>query len=234
MLKLNDIKVHYGRVEVVHGVQLEVKDSTVEALIGPNGAGKTTVIRAISGQKKLSAGEILYQGKRIDMLHTHKIVESGISQVPEGRHVFPYMSVMDNLLLGAYIQKDKNLISQTLEEIFGHFSILAKRQNQQAGSLSGGEQQMLATARALMSRPKLILMDEPTLGLSPIMVAEVGRMIDKIRSEGVTILLIEQNAVMALRLASHANVLETGKVVLSGNSKELSNNEHIKKAFLGG
>jgi len=234
MLKLNDIKVHYGRVEALHEVNLKVEDATLGALIGPNGAGKTTVIKAISGQKKLTAGEIWYQGQRIDKLRTAEIVELGISQVPEGRHVFPYMSVLDNLLLGAYKQKDKKLISQSLEEIYSHFPLLKERPNQQAGKLSGGEQQMLATARALMNQPKLLLMDEPTLGLSPILVKEVGRIAETIRNKGVTVLLIEQNAAMALRLANYAYVLEIGRVVLSGESQALRINEHVKRAYLGG
>jgi len=233
MLNMKNITVRYGKVEVLHEISLDVSDSTVETLIGHNGAGKTTVIRTISGQNRPTSGEIWYQGQRIDGLKPHKIVKLGISQVPEGRRVFPHMSVMENLLLGAYKEKKGGIISNTLEEVFDHFPRLKERQKQQAGSLSGGEQQMLATARALMSQPRLLLMDEPTLGLAPIVIEEVKQIIETIRSKGVTILLVEQNASMALRLANHAYVLEVGRVVLDGDSRDLLESEHVKKAYLG-
>lgn len=234
LLELKGIEVYYGKVQALKGVSLGVDEGTITTLLGANGAGKTTTLKAISGQKTLTRGEIWFEGQRIDKLASHDIVKMGIVQIPEGRHVFPFMSVMDNLLVGAYQQSDKKAISDTLEEVFTHFPILKERQNQQAGTLSGGEQQMLVTARAMMARPKCLLMDEPTLGLAPSMVREVGRIVETIQSRGISVLLVEQNARMALRLAQKGYVLEVGKVALKGDSKDLINNEHIKKTYLGG
>jgi len=234
LLEVKNLRVHYGKAEALKGISLGVDEGKIVTLIGANGAGKTTTLRTISGVKVPTSGEIWYQGKRIDGVPLHEIVRLGIAHIPEGRRVFATMTVLDNLQLGAYLRKDKREIARDLEKIFEHFPVLKERLGQPAGSLSGGEQQMLATARALMTSPKLLLMDEPSLGLSPILVEEVGNIVTDINRGGVSVILVEQNARMALRLADKAYVLEVGSIALEGNAKELANDEHVKKAYLGG
>ena len=211
-----------------------MENGAIVTLIGANGAGKSTALRAISGLIAISSGEILFREKKIHGLSPQEIVRSGIAHVPEGRRVFPYMTVKENLKLGAFRRKDKEGIRNDLEGVFEHFPVLRDRRSQRAGSLSGGEQQMLAIGRALMSQPLLLLLDEPSLGLAPLMVKEVGRIIREINQKNVGIILVEQNAQMALRLAHKGYVLETGSVVLQGEASELIDNEHVKKAYLGG
>ena len=235
LLEVKDITVHYFKVSAVRNISINVEDGDIVALIGSNGAGKTTTLRAISGLKHPTTGEILFKGERIDKLPPHKINALGIAMVPEGRRVFPQMTVLENLLMGAFLRKDKDDIQKDLEEVvFRHFPRLKERTSQAAGTLSGGEQQMLAMGRALMSAPKLLLLDEPSLGLSPIMCGEIGKIINDIHTEGKTVILVEQNARLALALAQHAYVIETGGIALSGPAKELRNNENVKKAYLGG
>ena len=234
MLELKNIKVRYGKLEAVKGVSLEVNEGEIVVIIGSNGAGKSTILRAVSGLNAPFSGEILYSNHRIDGLPVHNVVKLGISHIPEGKSLFPKLSVLDNLKLGAYLQKDKKETSETLGEIFNRFPILSERKEQLAGTLSGGEQQMVTIGRALMSRPQLLLLDEPSLGLAPLIVKEIARIIKEINRRGVSIVLVEQNAFMALRLASRGYVLETGNVTLYGSSVNLLNNEHVKKAYLGG
>ena len=234
LLDVRNIRVHYDKVEAVKGVSLGAEAGMISTLIGANGAGKTTILKAISGLKRLTAGEIRFGGERIDGMSAHKIVELGIAHVPEGRRLFGLMTVRHNLLVGAYLQKDKKELERVLEEVFHHFPILKERQKQIAKTLSGGEQQMLAMGRALMAKPKVILMDEPSLGLAPLMVAEITRIIDDIKNGGLTVLLVEQNASLALGLADTGYVLETGRMALQGESRELVKNEHVRKAYLGG
>ncbi len=235
LLEVKDITVHYYKVSAVRNISINVEDGEIVALIGSNGAGKTTTLRAISGLKHPKTGEILFEGQRIDKLPAHKINALGIAMVPEGRRVFPQMTVLENLLMGAFLRKDKNGIRKDIEEVvFRHFPRLQERKNQDAGTLSGGEQQMLAMGRALMSAPKLLLLDEPSLGLSPIMCMEIGKIIRDIHTEGKTVILVEQNARLALALAQHAYVIETGDIALSGPAKDLRNNDNVKKAYLGG
>jgi branched-chain amino acid transport system ATP-binding protein len=233
ILEIKDLRVRYGGAEVVKGISLQVDDGDIVTLIGNNGAGKTTTLRAISGLKSPDDGEIYFEGKRIDKLSPQNIVKAGIYQVPQGSGCFPYMSVSENLRLGAFLRKDQNGIKQDMEEILEHFPILGKRKNQQAGTLSGGEQQMLAIACALMGKPKLLMFDEPSSGLSPLMLKEIGIIINDINNRGTSILLVEQNARLALRLANRCYVLETGNIILEGKSEELVKNEIIKKAYLG-
>ncbi len=235
LLEVKDITVHYYKVAAVRNISISVEDGKIVTLIGSNGAGKTTTLRAISGLKHPSAGEIIYTGKRIDKLPSHKINALGIAMVPEGRRVFPQMSVLENLLTGAFLRKEKDAIQRDLEEVvFKHFPRLKERTKQSAGTLSGGEQQMLAMGRALMSAPKLLLLDEPSLGLSPIMCGEIAAIIRDIHAAGRTVVLVEQNARLALALAQHAYVIETGGIVLSGPAKEMRENDDVKKAYLGG
>ena len=234
LLEVKNIRVHYDKVEAVKGISLRADKAMISTLIGANGAGKTTTLRAISGLKKVSAGEIWFDGKRIDGLPAHKIVGLGIAHVPEGRRLFGLMTVRHNLAAGAYLQKDRKLVAETVAEVFEHFPVLKERQAQLAKTLSGGEQQMLAMGRALMARPKLILMDEPSMGLSPIMVKEIAKIVRSFKDMGFSVLLIEQNAVLALDLADIGYVLETGTIALEGPSKELAANDHVKKAYLGG
>ncbi|MBE6113682.1 MAG: ABC transporter ATP-binding protein [Erysipelotrichaceae bacterium] len=235
MLKLNNVDLHYGMIHALKGISLEVKQGEIVTLIGANGAGKTSTLRSISGLEKISGGEILYEGKNIShKADTRAIVSFGLIQVPEGRRIFPDMSVYENLLMGAYLEKDKNEIARRMEEVFAHFPRLKEREKQLAGTLSGGEQQMLAMGRALMANPKLLLLDEPSMGLAPLLVREIFSIIQKINERGTTILLVEQNARMALSIAHRAYVLENGKIVLSGTGEELSQSEDIKKAYLGG
>lgn len=234
MLQIKDLKVHYGKAEALKGISMEVEEGEIATLIGANGAGKTTVLRAISGLKKPTAGEIWFQGRRIDGLPAHKIAHLGITHIPEGRRLFAPMTVLENLEMGAYLNKNKHEIASQIENIYHHFGVLAERRNQRASSLSGGEQQMLAIARALMSQPKLLLMDEPSMGLSPSLVDEVARIIRDINEAGVTIIVVEQNARIALSLAKRGYVLEVGEITLQGNAQELANDERVKKAYLGG
>lgn len=234
LLDIKKMRVHYEKVEAVKGVSLEVEGGMLITLIGANGAGKTTILRTISGLKQLTSGEIWFQDKRIDGMSPHHIVGLGIAHVPEGRRLFGLMTVRDNLRAGAFLQKDRGEIDRGIQEVFQHFPILKERQNQLAKTLSGGEQQMLAIGRALMAKPKVLLLDEPSLGLSPIMVAEIAKIIEDIKAAGLGILLVEQNASLALRLAERGYVLETGSIVLEGESEELVKNEHVKKAYLGG
>jgi len=234
LLEIKDLKVHYGKAEALKGISMGIEEGTIVTLIGANGAGKTTTLRTISGAKAPTSGKIWFQGERIDDLPPHEIARRGIAHIPEGRRVLATMTVLENLEMGAYLRKDKSGIARDLENIYEHFPVLKERRRQMAGSLSGGEQQMLATARAMMAGPKLLLMDEPSMGLSPVLVEEVGKMITNINQTGVTIMLVEQNARIALRLADRAYVLEVGNIVLAGEAKELINDEHVKKAYLGG
>ena len=234
LLDVKGITVHYHKVAAVRDISIEVEEGGVVTLIGANGAGKSTTLRAISGLKHPTTGEIWFKDQRIDRLPPEKINKMGIAQVPEGRRVFPQMTVLENLFMGAFLRKDVDGINRDLEGVFEHFPILKERRKQDGGTLSGGEQQMLAMGRALMSNPKLLLLDEPSLGLSPIMCAEIAKIIKDIHAEGRTIVLVEQNARLALALAQKGYVLETGNIVLHGDAKELRENEQVKKAYLGG
>lgn len=234
LLELRKITTHYGKVEALKQVDINADEGQIVSLVGANGAGKSTALRTICGLTRASSGEILFAGQRIDTMSTKKIVESGISLVPEGRHVFPHMSVMDNLRLGATLRRDSQHVRRDIEHVFDSFPVLKERKRQQAGSLSGGEQQMLAIARALMSAPRLLLMDEPSLGLSPLMCQEISRIITRINQAGTTVVLAEQNARLAFGVAHKGYVLETGSVVLEGDTSDLVNSEYVKKAYLGG
>jgi len=234
LLNLKDITVCYHKVSAIRNIDMEVDEGTIVTLIGANGAGKSTTLRAISGLNHPTTGEIWFQDKRIDKLPPEKINKVGIAQVPEGRRVFPQMTVKENLLIGAFLRSDRQGIERDMKTVFRHFPVLKERQKQAGGTLSGGEQQMLAMGRALMSNPKLILMDEPSLGLSPIMCQEIAKIIKDIHAEGRTIVLVEQNARLALALAGKGYVLETGNIVLEGPAKDLRENPDVKKAYLGG
>lgn len=234
LLNIKDITVCYHKVSAIRNIDMEVDEGTIVTLIGANGAGKSTTLRAISGLNHPTTGEIWFQDKRIDKLPPEKINKAGIAQVPEGRRVFPQMTVLENLMMGAFLRNDKAGIERDIKTVFHHFPVLKERQKQAGGTLSGGEQQMLAMGRALMSNPKLILMDEPSLGLSPIMCQEIAKIIKDIHAEGRTIVLVEQNARLALALAETGYVLETGNIVLKGPAKELRENPDVKKAYLGG
>jgi len=232
--RVHNLKVFFERVEALKGISLKMESGAIITLIGANGAGKSTTLRAISGLIGISGGEIYFQGKKIHGLSPQEIVRLGIAHVPEGRRVFPYMTVKENLKMGAFRRKYKQGIRGDLVGVFEHFPVLRDRRGQSAGSLSGGEQQMLAIGRALMSQPSLLLLDEPSLGLAPLMVKEVGRIIVEINRRRVGIILVEQNAQMALRLAYRGYVLETGSIALEGQATELIDNEHVRKAYLGG
>lgn len=234
MLKVNEIDVFYGAIQALFSVSLEVKKGEIVTLIGANGAGKSTLLKTISGLIRPRLGTILFEDIDITKKSSMEIVKLGISHVPEGRRVFPEMTVLENLELGAFLRKDKQAIKKDLELVFERFPRLYERKNQLAGTLSGGEQQMLAIGRALMSRPKLLLLDEPSMGLAPILVTEIFKIIKEINSQGTTILLIEQNANMALSIADRAYVIETGRIVLTGNAKDVASNPEVKKAYLGG
>ncbi len=234
MLRVEDINVYYGAIHAIKGVSLEVNDGEIVALIGSNGAGKSTTLRTISGLMRPKKGRIMYDGEDITGVPAHKIVGKGLCQVPEGRHVFANMTVLENLELGAYLRNDKDGIAKDMEAVFEKFPRLLERKNQIAGTLSGGEQQMLAMARALMSRPKLLLLDEPSMGLAPLLVKEIFNIIKEINASGTTVLLVEQNANMALSIADKAYVLETGRITLSGTAAELASSEEVRKAYLGG
>jgi branched-chain amino acid transport system ATP-binding protein len=233
MLNLKNVVVHYGGVQALKGISLEVEEGAITCLIGANGAGKSTTLRAISGMVRLTAGEIWFQGRRIDGMDPEEIVEMRIGHVPEGKKLFLEMNVRDNLLTGAYLRSDKELIEQDLQRVYSYFPVLAASATKPASKMSGGEQQMIAIGRGLMCAPKLLLLDEPSLGLSPILTREVGSIIKKIADEGVSILLIEQNANLAFQLARKCYVLETGRIALEGSSKELQNDQHVKAAYLG-
>jgi branched-chain amino acid transport system ATP-binding protein len=233
LLRMKNVRVTYGKAEALRNVSIEAEIGEIVALIGSNGAGKTTTLRAICGLKALHSGEIWFRDRKINGMLPHDIVKMGIAHVPEGRRVFSTMTVRENLELGAYLRKDKQKIAEDLENIYRSFAVLKERQKQAAGSLSGGEQQMLAIGRALMAGPSLLLLDEPSLGLSPLLVREVARIIRSINQAGVSIILIEQNARMALRVAHKAYILEVGDIVLQGNAKDLANDEKVKKAYLG-
>ncbi len=234
LLEVKNLRIHYDKVEAVKGISLSVAERSISTLIGANGAGKTTILKAISGLIKPSSGEIRYEGKRIDGMPAHKIVGSGIAHVPEGRRLFGLMTVKHNLRIGAYLQKDKHALENSFHQVYEHFPRLKERQNQVAKTLSGGEQQMVAMGRALMARPKIILMDEPSLGLDPKMVAEIAKIIESFKEAGFSVILVEQNASLALKLADRGYVLETGKVALEGQSAKLIDNDYVKKAYLGG
>ena len=234
MLEVKNLSVHYGMIQAVRNVNFKVNEREIVSLIGANGAGKSTILKTLSGLIHPSEGEILYLGENIASTSAKKIVEKGLVQVPEGRHVFPGLTVKENLELGAFLRKDKEEIQKDMEAVFERFPILKERKDQDAQTLSGGEQQMLAMGRALMSRPKLLLLDEPSMGLAPIFIREIFKIIQEIQKTGTTVLLIEQNAKMALSIASRGYVLETGSVVLSGTGKELLESEDVQKAYLGG
>lgn len=233
MLEVKDIEVFYGVIQAIKGFSFEVNEGEVIALIGANGAGKTTTLHTITGLLQPKKGSIMFEGKDITKVPAHKIVSLGMAHVPEGRRVFGELTVYENLKMGAYTRKDKAEIQETLEMVYKRFPRLEERKNQLAGTLSGGEQQMLAMGRALMSHPKIIVMDEPSMGLSPIFVNEIFKIIQDVSKSGTTVLLVEQNAKKALSIADRAYVLETGKIVLEGDAKELMNNDSIKKAYLG-
>lgn len=234
MLKITDLHVYYGAIHALKGISLEVNQGEIVSLIGANGAGKTTTLHTISGLIRSKEGSIMFEGKDITKMAPQTIVAAGLSQVPEGRRVFSNLTVRKNLELGAYLVKDKNAIQKSLKRVYDRFPRLKERHKQYAGTLSGGEQQMLAMGRALMSKPKLLLLDEPSMGLAPLLVKDIFSIIQDIKDQGTTILLVEQNANMALSIADRAYVMETGKVVLSGMAKELAASEDIKKAYLGG
>ena len=233
MLEVKGLQVYYGMIQALKDVSFEVNQGEVIALIGANGAGKTTTLHTITGLIPSKAGSIIFEGEDITKMPAHKIVEMGIAHVPEGRRVFSQLSVYENLIMGAYTRKDKKEIAENLEKVYQRFPRLRERKTQRAGTLSGGEQQMLAMGRALMSNPKMIVMDEPSMGLSPIFVNEIFDIIEKVSASGTTVLLVEQNAKKALSIADRAYVLETGNIVLSGDAKELMNDDSIKKAYLG-
>ena len=233
MLEIKNIETFYGKIQALKGITFNIKKGEIVSLIGANGAGKTTTLLTISGIVKPKKGEIFYNGERIDTLSPDTIVMKGISHVPEGRRVFPYLTVAENLMLGAYLRKDKEEIKNDLERIFKIFPILKERYKQDAGTLSGGEQQMLAIARGLMSKPEVLLLDEPSLGLAPKIVELIFEIILEINKSSGTILLVEQNANMALKISNRAYVLETGKITLQGEASDLLNNEEVKKAYLG-
>ena len=233
MLEVRDLEVNYGSINAIKKISFDVNEGEVIALIGANGAGKTTTLHTITGLLKARSGSVMFEGKELLKTPPHEIVEMGMAHVPEGRRIFQQLTVYKNLTLGAFTRKDKGAIDETLKMVYSKFPRLEERKKQVAGTLSGGEQQMLAMGRALMSKPKIVLMDEPSMGLSPLFVAEVFKIIEEIRAGGTTVLLVEQNAKKALEIADRAYVLETGKIVLSGDAKELMNNDSVKKAYLG-
>jgi branched-chain amino acid transport system ATP-binding protein len=233
MLEIKDLCVNYGVIKALKGITFEVNEGEVIALIGANGAGKTTTLHTITGLLNARSGSIVLDGKDITKTPAHKIVKMGIAHVPEGRRIFQNLTVLDNIRLGAFTRKDKDGIAQDVEKVYKLFPRLEERKNQVAGTLYGGEQQMLAMGRALMSKPRIVVMDEPSMGLSPILVSEIFDIIQSIRQQGTTVLLVEQNAKKALSIADRAYVLETGKIVLSGKASDLINDESVKKAYLG-
>jgi len=234
LLDVRDLSVHYGKAQALTRVSLHVNKGEIVCIVGANGAGKTTVISTVCGAKQPSFGKIEFAGKRIDGMPAYDVVRLGIVQVPAGRQIFQTMSVLDNLKVGAHRRRDRDGIRRDLETVYEHFPILREKRNQAGGELSGGQQQMLAVGRALMAAPTLLLMDEPSIGLSPILVAEVGKIIRDVNRRGISILLVEQNARLALRLASRAYILENGKIALTGNCDELVDNDEVKRCYLGG
>jgi branched-chain amino acid transport system ATP-binding protein len=233
LLNLKNVTVHYGTAEALKDINLEMAVGSVTSVVGANGAGKSSILKAISGLAPLTHGKILFFEKKISGKAPHDIVKLGVAHVPEGRRPFPYMTVLANLKIGAYLRKDKNGISKDLDEIFGRFPILRERRHQKAGTLSGGEQQMLAICRGLMAKPKLILMDEPSVGLAPLIIQELATVIADIQRSGISVLLVEQNAGLVTQISDQAYVLEVGKIVLKGDLKELMANDLVRKAFLG-
>ena len=233
MLSIKDLHVHYGAIHAIKGVSLEVNDGEIVSLIGANGAGKTTILHTISGLVKATTGEITYNGVNLRTTAPNKIIDLGMAHVPEGRHVFSRMTVLENLRMGAFTLKNTEQYKQNLEMVFKSFPRLKERAKQLAGTLSGGEQQMLAVARALMANPKILLMDEPSMGLSPILVKEIFRIIETLHEKGITILLVEQNAKVALSISTRAYVLETGSIAMSGNAQALLEDDRVRKAYLG-
>jgi len=233
MLEVRDLRVHYGTVEAVKGVSFHLDAGEMISLIGANGAGKSTILRSLTGLVQPSAGTITFESISLVGLSPHQIIRMGIGHVPEGRRLFPKMTVLENLKMGAYLQRSKADVAATLERIYEHFPILKERGQQRAGSLSGGEQQMLATARALMNRTRLLMLDEPSIGLSPIMTAEIGKIVQQINAMGVSVILVEQNAMLALTIAQRSYVLETGHIVMQGKAQDLLQDEGVKKAYLG-
>ena len=234
MLEIKDINVYYGAIHAIKGISLTVNKGEIVTLIGANGAGKSTTLRTISGLLKPKTGSIEFMGKNIAAMPAHQIVKEGISQVPEGRRIFAEMTVVENLELGAFIRTDKEAVEEDMQMVFRRFPRLEERREQLAGTLSGGEQQMLAMGRALMSRPKLLLLDEPSMGLAPLLIKEIFSIIQDINQTGTTVLLVEQNANMALSIANRAYVLETGRITLSGDAQKLAASEEVRKAYLGG
>lgn len=233
MLEIKDLNVYYGAVHAIKGISLQVKDGELVSLIGANGAGKTTTLHTITGLIPAASGEILLDGKNLQKTPACNIIRMGLSHVPEGRHVFARMTVEENLYMGAYIESDRKKIADNLEMVYAHFPRLKERRRQLAGTLSGGEQQMLATGRALMTGPKMVLMDEPSMGLSPLLVKEIFAIIEELHKSGITILLVEQNAKMALSISDRAYVLETGRIAMEGTAKELAEDDRVRKAYLG-
>ncbi len=233
MLKVNDLKVCYGAIQAIKGISLEVNEGEIVSLIGANGAGKTTILHTITGLKKAESGSVTLFDHNLLATQPHKIVSLGMAHVPEGRHIFAQLTVEENLEMGSYIRKDKAEIEADKQQVFQRFPRLKERRKQLAGTLSGGEQQMLAIGRALMSNPKILLLDEPSMGLSPLLVKEIFEIIKEVNQSGMTVLLVEQNAKMALSVASRAYVLETGKVVMQGNAQEMLQNDQVRKAYLG-
>ena len=234
MLALQDVRVYYGAIQAVKGISLEVRERELVTIVGANGAGKTTTLRTISGIYRPTTGSITFEGRNLAALPSHEIVALGISQAPEGRQIFGSLSVRDNLMLGATRRADRASIAQELDYLVSLFPVLGERMNQSGGTLSGGEQQMLAIARALMAKPRLLLLDEPSLGLAPMLVNRIFAVISRLKETGVTILLVEQNARKALEIADRAYVMETGRVILEGDARELAANPEIEKAYLGG
>lgn len=233
LLKTEDLVVCYGAVKVLHEISISIKEGEIVGVLGPNGAGKTTLLMTISGILRQSEGKIFFKDKNLIKVSPADIVKMGIAHCPEGRHVFPELTVRENLEIGAYIRKDKEMVNKEIDNMFAKFPILGRRQSQPAGTLSGGEQQMLAISRALLSKPKLLLLDEPSLGLAPIIIEEVFKIIKEIHDDGVSILIVEQNARMTLNVVDRAYILESGKIKTQGSSFDLKNNETVKKIYLG-
>ncbi|MDR9394874.1 ABC transporter ATP-binding protein [Roseovarius sp. SYSU LYC5161] len=233
LLEMKDISVNYGKVSAVRNISINVPEGRIVTIIGGNGAGKTTTLRAMSGMVGVAQGEIHFEGQRVDGLSSDKVVARGIAHVPEGRRIFPDMTVEENLRTGAFLRRDHDAVDSDLEDVFDRFPRLKERRRQMAKTMSGGEQQMLAIGRALMSRPKLLLMDEPSMGLAPVIVEEIARIVEEINKQGLSVVLVEQNAELALELADHAYVLETGNMALEGPADELHDNDHVRAAYLG-
>jgi len=233
LLEVKDIWVHYGRVEAVKGISITVEENTIVSIVGSNGAGKTTTLKAVFGLKKTTSGKILFRGKRVDGLSPQEIAKLGIAYSLEGRRLFPLMTISENLEMGAYLRRDTAEIRNDMEEIYQRLPILKQREKQDAGTLSGGEQQMLAIGRALMSRPQLLMLDEPSLGLAPLIIREIGTIIRDINQKGMTVVLVEQNSKLGLGVATKAYVMEVGRIALEGDTRELIRNEHVKKVYLG-